>query len=452
MRRGCAITGMLAAFFLAAAAGAAAQEWAARGASSGGYVVSAVVDHADGLYKPGEKVTFTIRLTRDGKAVTDTEVAYEVVGNGALPVQKGAAALGPDGATVVVEHPGPVCLTLAVRYKVDGKDEILYKAGAVVDMEGLRPVAPEPPDFDAFWAAQKKRLADTPMNVRLTPVSNDPVADKYPGVEVESFDVQADCPGGAPFSGYYARPKGAKPKSLPATIHFHSAGVRSSNLQTATGAAKGNRLSLDFNAHGLPNGRPAEFYQDLLAGPLRGYGTIGIESRDTYYLRGMYLRLMRAIEFMASQPEWDGKTIIASGTSQGGGQAIVAAGLDPRVTLVSTGCPTFCNLSGISVGEAGGFPLGLRKLSEKALSAVPYFDACYLVKRAKAAAVFRIGVIDETCWPAGMFAAYNAWPGRKVLVTAPTTHSPWCPPDVARQAQSKAIAAFRKLAAEEAKP
>ncbi len=40
----------------------------------------------------------------------------------------------------------------------------------------------------------------------------------------------------------------------------------------------------------------------------------------------MFLRMERAIDFLASQPEWDGRILIVTGSSQGGGQAIVAAG------------------------------------------------------------------------------------------------------------------------------
>ncbi len=49
----------------------------------------------------------------------------------------------------------------------------------------------------------------------------------------------------------------------------------------------------------------------------------------------MYLRDARAIDFIASQPEWDGKTIVVMGTSMGGQQSLVTAALRPhRVTVI----------------------------------------------------------------------------------------------------------------------
>jgi len=57
----------------------------------------------------------------------------------------------------------------------------------------------------------------------------------------------------------------------------------------------------------------------------------GMESRSDFYFRGMYLRLIRTLDFLASQPEWDGKRILVIGESQGGGQALAAAGLDKEL-------------------------------------------------------------------------------------------------------------------------
>lgn len=47
---------------------------------------------------------------------------------------------------------------------------------------------------------------------------------KLPAPGIEAFDVQVDCLG-KPVSGYYGRPKDAKPKSLPAILFVHGAGV-----------------------------------------------------------------------------------------------------------------------------------------------------------------------------------------------------------------------------------
>ena len=38
-----------------------------------------------------------------------------------------------------------------------------------------------------------------------------------------------------------------------------------------------------------------------------GYLTNGLDSRDNYYMKRVYLTCVRAIDFLISLPEWDGK-------------------------------------------------------------------------------------------------------------------------------------------------
>ena len=112
------------------------------------------------------------------------------------------------------------------------------------------------------------------MNPKLTPVESKDDA-------IECFDVQLDCLGGAPVSGYFGRPKAAKPKSLPAILYVHGAGVRGSSLGNAVSGAGHGMLSMDINAHGIPNGKPAAFLcrsEPRRTGQLSPQGTR--ESRD----------------------------------------------------------------------------------------------------------------------------------------------------------------------------
>ena len=132
--------------------------------------------------------------------------------------------------------------------------------------------------------------------------------------------------------------------------------MRSASLGSAVGWAKQNFLALDINAHGLPNGKSDQFYSDLSKGDLKDYRTFGRESRDTIYFRGMFLRLVRALDFLTAQPEWDGKTVVVFGSSQGGYQAIVAAGLDSRVTFFAAGVPAGCDHTGIAADRINGWP------------------------------------------------------------------------------------------------
>ena len=66
------------------------------------------------------------------------------------------------------------------------------------------------------------------------------------------------------------------------------------------------------------DGQSAEHYEKLASSTLNHYPFIGIENRDGCDFKGMYLRLIRTIEFLTRQLEWDGKDILVIGESKGG--------------------------------------------------------------------------------------------------------------------------------------
>lgn len=376
--------------------------WAAEAtAAKPAELLTGSVDHADALYRRGETVTFAFQFEVEGKP-GDGELDWVLTQDGIDLKRSGKAKLENGRATITgsLDTPGFLqCKATVTR----GANKVTALAGAGIEPTAIKPSQPVPEDFVAFWTGKKKELAAIPVNARLTPV-------KSPQTNVEVFDVQADCVG-AGVSGYFARPTGAKPKSLPIILMVHGAGVSSSNLGGAAAWAKEGALAMDINAHGLPNGKPKEFYEALAAGELKDYRTRGRESRETIYFLGMYLRLVRAIDFLTAQPEWDGRTVVVSGSSQGGAQAIAAAGLDPRVSFFVAGVPAGNDHTGSLAGRIAGWPKFI-KTGEKAppevVTAVRYFDGVNFAALTKARGFFTVGFIDTTCPPTSVYAAYNA--------------------------------------------
>jgi cephalosporin-C deacetylase len=183
-------------------------------------------------------------------------------------------------------------------------------------------------------------------------------------------------------------------------------------------------LALDINAHGIPNGKPNEYYEALSHGILKGYPLRGRDSRETSYFLGMYLRVIRAIDFLASLPEWDHRVLVVTGNSQGGGQAIAAAGLDSRVTLVAAGVPALCDHSAGTVGRTGGWPrlvpTGVDgQPDSRILQVSRYFDTVNFATQVKSQAIIAVGFIDAACPPSTVYAAYNSLKGPKQIIYEP---------------------------------
>lgn len=378
--------------------------------------ISVATDRADALYQVDDEVRFLVTVTENKQPVKNGQVTYVLTEDGAVQLAKGSVELGEKPVVISGKMSKPGFLQCEVAFAKDGKS-VAALAGAGISPEKIQPSLPAPDDFDAYWKAQKDKLAKLPLNPKLAPVQNaDPA--------IECFDVQVDCLGGAPVSGFFGRPKDAKPKSLPALLWVHGAGVASSALDNAITGAKHGMLSMDINAHGIPNGKPQMFYDDLRSGALDAYPKRGCENRETCYFRGMYLRLVRAMDFLCSQPQWDGKILIVTGHSQGGGQSLVAAGLDNRVTAIAAGVPAMCDHTGSAIGRISGWPKLVPNGSDgkpdpKVLEASRYFDAVNFAARTKADAIVSVGFIDRICPPTTNYAAYNQLQGKKEVIQEP---------------------------------
>ena len=206
---------------------------------------------------------------------------------------------------------------------------------------------------------------------------------------------------------------------------------------------------MDLNAHGLPNGKPKEFYDALAAGELKDYRRAGRESRETVYFLGMYLRLVRALDVLTAQPEWDGRTVVVYGSSQGGAQAIAAAGLDARVTFFVAGVPAGCDHTGGLVGRIAGWPKFIatgEAAAPEVVAAVRYYDGVNFAARAKAPGFFTVGFIDTTCPPSSVYAAYNALPTAKgIFNDIPSGHTN--SPAAGKAMREAALGHFAKMRA-----
>ena len=309
--------------------------------------------------------------------------------------------------------------------------------GYVVTPEGFRAGYAEPADLMSYWDNQKKQLKALPMQVRKTLLS---VPQQYEG-KYECSDLEINCLGPAPVRAYLAKPLNAKKKSLPIIILCRAAGVkgewcRCQVAECVGNAAKGNgALSLDLNAHGMLNGQSDAYYQMLEDGLLRNYWEHNAADRETYYFRGMYLRLLRAIEYMTRQPEWDGKRIIVIGESQGGGQAVAAAGLDQRVSAVVLNVPALQDLGGARAGRRSGWPQPIENHpsvpAEQLDATLPYYDGALLIRHSRAEIYCEIGLIDTTCPPSAVWASLNGAPGKKTVNCVPFRTHAWPSGDIA---------------------
>jgi cephalosporin-C deacetylase-like acetyl esterase len=371
--------------------------------------VQLATDKQDGIYKAGEEVVFTIQAIENEKPVAGKKIAYTLKTDGQKPVQEAVISTEePLKLKSPLNKPGWTWVSVAL---LDDAGKTVPKSqkqlGAMIAPEEIRPGAEEPKDFDAFWAEQRKELDKVPVKATLS----DAGIIKQGGQDYQCYDVKVDCVGLTPVSGYLTIPVNAKPETLKAMVSYHGAGVRS-----AAKIATPNAIRFDINAHGIINGQSAEFYQNLNRDNLVGYPTRNPGDRNKFYFREMFLRIMRSLDYIKTRPEWDGKTLIVYGSSQGGAQALVAAALDPQVTLSVSCVHALSDHGGILAERESGWPrlISLNKdgkaVNPKIAETAGYYDCANFAKRIKAETWMSAGLIDSTCVPTSVYAAYNSLP------------------------------------------
>ncbi|MGA1977165.1 MAG: acetylxylan esterase [Bacteroidales bacterium] len=368
--------------------------------------------NVSGIYKKGEM----IRVYAFPDSLTGDSIHVLALKNNNQVIEKRDYRSGRDSLLIFEGSFSAPCSIITEVTVRGGSSSI----GMLVDPQKLKPGAGCPGDFKNFWDNQKKALQKLPLEVKSTPVNGKDNSGSY-----ICTDVEINCIGPKPARGYFARPAGAASKSLPAVLLVHAAGVKGSwcrsEAQSAISYAAKGAICLDLNAHGMLNGQPESYYAGLEAGELKNYWLQGIASRDDYYFLGMYLRLLRAIEFLTRQPEWDGKRILVIGESQGGGQALAAAGLDHRVSAVVAIVPAMCDWMGSLAGRKGGWPQPFESdtAKQKMLKSLPYCDNANILRGSKATIFTEIGMIDMTCPATSVFAAVNQAKGEKIIYAVP---------------------------------
>lgn len=363
-----------------------------------------VPDRADALYAAGDTATFAVTVSKHAQPASG-EVSWAVFEDG---VKR------RTGTTVVRDGHAEVAATLGrpgfVRIDVTFEDGT-GSGGAGFDVAAIKPSAPEPADFDAFWADQKRRLAETPVALKVEEVpSGSP--------DVRCFAIETPSAVGM-LRGYLARPAHAT-APLPAMITIRGSGVFDSQKAVAVMWARAGFLALDWNLHGLEQGREKAYYQKLRETELLNYTSIGTESRETYYMRGVILRLLRATDVVCQTPEWDRKHLVLNGVSQGGGLALIGGALDSRVSLVVAQIPAMCD-------RPGGRAARGDTATPAAVEALRYSDVVNFAPRCHAKALVTADFLDQSCYPTGVHMAYNRLAGPKRIENfwwLPHTFSP----------------------------
>jgi len=354
--------------------------------------------HANGMYAVGETVGWTVT---PGSTPPTYQYKWTIRRNNAVVLKEGKLNLAAGRDTIEIAADRPEMIYVAIEAYSDsadarfqggntGRDTGLYAVGAAVAPAKLELSTPRPADFDAFWDSKLAAQARVALDPVLTPVDTD-----APGVEMNVFQINAL---GSKVHGYIAKP--AREGKFPAVIQLQYAGVYALNAGAVARRAAEGWLIMNVDAHDkLPT--------DPSGNIPRGYQAIGNTDRETSYFLNMYLRDSRALDYLLTRPDWDGKTIVLMGGSMGGQQSLALAGLRPgKITAVLVCVPAGADSNGDLHGRKAGYPNWPTENADVAKTAL-YFDTVNFASRIKAPVMAGMGFSDTISPPAGVWTALN---------------------------------------------
>lgn len=363
-----------------------------------------VPDHADWLYETGEKAKVEVQFYKYGIPQDGLEVAYEIGGD-MMPADKSGTVTLKNGRAVIsmgtMNQPGFLDCRLSAT--VNGKK---YKHHVKIGFspEKLQPYTKLPADFNAFWEKNLAEAAKCPMKYTIEP------APEYSSEKSDCYLIKLQCfrPGSYIY-GYLTRPKAAG--NYPVVLCPPGAGVKTiKDPKRHIYYADEGCIRLEMEIHGLNPTMSAEEFKEI-SSAFGNYLVNGIDNRDNYYMKKVYLACVRAVDYLTSLPDWDGKNVIVQGGSQGGALALVTAGLDKRVTACVANHPALSDMAGYKAGRAGGYPHLFKNYqgmdTPEKINTLAYYDVVNFAKQIKVPVYMTWGYNDDTCPPTTSYIVYN---------------------------------------------
>ncbi len=405
--------------------------------------VSVSPDRSDWLYSCGEKPKFSVSVTTSHCPVTDAKIHYEISEDMLAPVKKGDMVL-KDGTTVITGYTMKKAGFLRCRVwaTVNGrKYEECATAG--FDIDRIEPKTVMPDDFVEFWEKAIAANRQIEMLPELTLVPGKCTSE----VNVYSASFQ-NFRKGSRIYGTLCVPVRHEGK-CPAILIVPGAGCRS--RKGFYDEAKKGFVTFEIGIHGIPTVLPDEsLYTDLKNGSLLNYQYAGLDDKDNYFYKRVFLGCARAIDFLAALDFVDENRIGVTGGSQGGALTITTAWLNPKVKCAAAFYPAMCDLTGYLYDQGNAWPYMFRNkklATPERLETVKYYDVVNFARRLTVPVFFSFGYNDMTCCPTSVVGAYNVIRSPKTRMIVPQSRhytypeqwkarSEWMMENVAKQSKS----------------
>ena len=367
-----------------------------------------------------ERPQITVDVVNSNNEISKCEVSLTVTTDQGLPVtemsQLVAVAAG-DSTAVQFEinvEPG------FYRCTVAGDGEVVKEFNIGFEPEGIVSLPDSQPDFDEFWQRTLDELAAVVPEYSMTEEKDK----SNKGGKV--YRVKMKSLGGVEVQGYLTMPaKASKKHTMPVLVHYMGYGSKPWHAEPYEGM---ERIEFVLSTRGQGLNEPTNTYGD--------WAVYGLGNRDSFYYRGAFMDLVRAIDFVCTLPEVDQRYIFAEGGSQGGAFTLVACSLDKRIRAAAPWIPFLSDYPDYFKIVHWPAEVIFKKQQETGISnrdlykMLSYFDVKNFTRRITCPILMGVGLQDPTCPPHTNFAGYNLISSQKQFVIYPecghdTRHPDW---------------------------
>jgi cephalosporin-C deacetylase len=268
-----------------------------------------------------------------------------------------------------------------------------------------------PDDFTSFWQTTLSEAGRIPIAAEFTPVDT--------GLQlIETFDVSYAGFGGDMIRGWLHLPVHRSGR-LPVVVQYVGyGGGRGLPHENVLWAMAGYaHFVMDTRGQGSSWSVGATEDRSASGPAYPGYMTRGIANPADYYYRRLFTDAVRAVDAAHSHQDVDPSRTFVEGMSQGGGLALAVAGLRSDLAGVMADVPFLSDFPrAVEITDRDPYVEVAKYLKthrdqlETVFHTLSYFDVSILVRTATAPALVSVAMMDETCPPSTVFAAYNAYP------------------------------------------
>ncbi len=361
--------------------------------------LSVVSDRVSSRYETGEQARFNVTSNTSGSATY--RIGYDAISQ---PIETGTINI-QSGATISIPYTASEPAHVMCEVTQNGN---VQKAAASFSCFDIDPITNPPNDFKSFWNSQIAASNGVPLNPTVVPHSSSAMSTTY-----KLYFSNID---GRGVSGFISIPNGSG--TYPCVVTVPPYGNDPNIVVPETAFAEwSNAISVSISIHNT---------YDVTQTDPNAYFPDEIDNRNNIYYRYAIMAAIRAIDYVETRPDFDQTNVAVYGVSQGGGLAILLAGIDDRISVLMNSSPTLCQHDGHHVEKASGFPyyvnrsrgeVGTAAHEDATVYASSYYDAVHSASFFDGHTLMGVSYLDEIAPAGSVFPAYNNIKGEhKVMI------------------------------------